>query len=131
MTKQALKVGLPGYDLQSLSDTMWDTGNKRFGLTNEAPVNQAVVFTLQRPAKTVHTYSSLSLSTQRKTRSWRSCKRLRETWDLKHAMTKAQVKSGMELMAKGDFSGMYARSGPMYVELDGLNANFANDESLA
>jgi hypothetical protein len=27
MTKQGLKVGLLGYDLQSLSDTMWDTGN--------------------------------------------------------------------------------------------------------
>jgi hypothetical protein len=56
MAKQGLKVGFLGYDLQSYSATVWDTGDKRFSLTNEVTVGHAVVSTLQRPAETANKY---------------------------------------------------------------------------
>ena len=53
-------------------------------------------------------------------------------WDVKHATTEAQVKSGKEAVAKGDFSGMFTLVlATAYAELEGLRADYAKEESLA
>jgi len=81
---------------------------------------------LQRPQIST---STSSLPTQRKTRSWRSCRN--GNWDLKHTTTEAQVESRKELMAKDDFRSMFVLVlVTTYDELAGLDANFAKDESL-
>lgn len=111
---------------------MWDTGYKRFSLTNEATVRQAVVSTLQRPAEAANKYLYIeSANTTQNEILAELQKAMGKTWDLKNTTTETQVKSGKELMVKGDFSSMFALVlTTTYGELDGLDANFAKDESL-
>jgi hypothetical protein len=122
MAKQGLKVGFWSYDLQSHSATVWDTGYKRFSLTNEATVSQAVVSTLQRPAEAANKYLYIeSANTAQNEILAELQKAMEKTWDLKHTTTEAKVKSGKELMVKGDFSSMFALVlATTYGELDGL-----------
>lgn len=85
MAKQGLKVGFLGYDLQSHSTTVWDTGDKRFSLTNEVTVGQAVVSTLQRPAETANKYLYIeSANTTQNKILAELHKAMEKTWDLKH-----------------------------------------------
>jgi hypothetical protein len=132
-TEQGLKVGFLGYDLQSHSATIWDAGEKRFSLTNEATVGQAVVSVLQKPADTANKYLYIeSINTTQNEILTELQKATGKTWDIKHTTTEAQVKSGKEAVAKGDFSGMFTLVlATTYGKLEGLKANFATDESLA
>ena len=125
MTEQGLKVGFLRYDLQSNNATMWDTGDKRFSLTNEAAVRQAVVSTLQRPAEAANTCLYIkSVNTVQNEILAELQKAMAKTWDLRYTTTEAQVKCGEELIAKGDFSGKFALVlATTYGELDSLNPN--------
>jgi hypothetical protein len=131
--EQGLKVGFLGYDLQSCSATIWDAGEKRFSLTNEATVGQAVVSALQKPAETANKYLYIeSVNTTQNEILAELQKATGKTWDVKHTSTDAQVRIGKEAVAKGDFSGMFALVlATTYGELRGLKADFAKDECLA
>jgi hypothetical protein len=128
-----LKVGFLGYDLQSHIATVWDAGEKCFSLTNEATVGQAVVPSLQRPAETANKYLYIeSVNTTQNEMVAELQRATGKTWDVKHITTAAQVKSGQEAAAKGDFSGIFALvPATTYGDLDGLKADFTEDESLA
>jgi hypothetical protein len=130
---QGLKAGFLGYDLQSCSATIWDAGEKRFSLTNEATVGQAVVSALQKPAETANRYLYIeSVNTTQNEILAELQKATGKTWDVKYTTTDAQVKSAKEVVAKGDFSGMFALVlATTYGKLEGLKADFAKEECLA
>jgi hypothetical protein len=57
-------------------------------------------------------------------------KAMGKAWRLKHTTTEAHQKAGRR-SAKGNFSGVFALVlVTTYGELDGLNTDFANDESF-
>ena len=102
-------------------------------MTNERTVGQAVVSTLLRPAETANKY--LYIESVNTTQNEILAELQRATgapWNVTHTTTEAQVSSGKEAVAKGDFGGMLTLvRATAFGELEGLRADYAREESLA
>ncbi|KAL4925277.1 aromatic alcohol reductase [Aspergillus undulatus] len=121
------------FDIASRSATIWDNGDKRFTLTNEKQLEDAVVSVLRHPEATANKYlyiSSVETSQNEILAALEST--TSSSWALQHTTTDAQVAEGSKKLQSGDFDGalQLVRAIP-YGITPGLKSNFAKDRVLA
>ncbi|PLB45043.1 NmrA-like family protein [Aspergillus steynii IBT 23096] len=127
-----LENGFLGFDIPNRKATIWDGGNKKFTLTNEKQLAQAVVSTLQRPEATKNQYLVIaSVETSHKEILAALEEATAAKWEVTMTTTEEQVNDGLQKVGAGDFSGAFALVRAIcFGSIPGLNANYVKDEKL-
>ncbi|KAL4922090.1 hypothetical protein BDW62DRAFT_217916 [Aspergillus aurantiobrunneus] len=126
-------IGFLGFDLASRSATIWDGGNKKFTLTNQKQLGEAVVSVLRRPEVSAnqHLYISSVETTQNEILAALESS-TSSSWTVQHTTTDAQIREANEKLQAGDFNGAVTLAlAAIYGDIPGLQANFAKDHTLA
>ncbi|KAL4954142.1 hypothetical protein BDW69DRAFT_205413 [Aspergillus filifer] len=121
------------FDLASRSATIWDDGNKKFTLTNEKQLGDALVSVLKHPDITANKYLYISsVETSQNEILAALEKATSSKWTLQHTTTEQQVAEGSKKLQAGDFEGalQLVRAIP-YGTTPGLDSNYAKDRVLA
>ncbi|KAH8433991.1 aromatic alcohol reductase [Aspergillus melleus] len=127
-----LENGFLGFDISNRKATIWNGGNKKFTLSNEKQLAQAVVSTLQRPEATKDQYLFIaSVETSHKELLAALEEATAAKWDVTKTTTDEQVNDGMQKLGAGDFSGAFNLVRAIsFGNIPGLNANYIRDERL-
>ncbi|KFZ07800.1 hypothetical protein V502_09746 [Pseudogymnoascus sp. VKM F-4520 (FW-2644)] len=128
-----LANGFLEFDIANRTATIWDDGNKRFTLTNEKQLGQAVASVLQHPQETKNQYLYIASVETTQNEILASLEEASgEKWAVTKTTTDTQVTEAVKKLTAGDFSGAFAlvRS-TTFGNTQGLHANYAADEKLA
>ena len=121
------------FDIANRTATIWDSGNKRFTLTNEKQLGLAVASVLQHPQETKNQYLYIASVETTQNEILASLEEASgEKWAVTKTTTDTQVTEAVKKLTAGDFSGAFAlvRS-TTFGNTQGLHANYAADEKLA
>ena len=130
---QGIANGFFGFDIASRCATIWDDGEKKFTLTNEKQLGEAVVSVLKHPEITANKYLYISsVETSQNEILAALEKATSSKWTLHHTTTNEQVTEGSKKLQAGDFEGalQLVRAIP-YGTFPGLDSNYAKDRVLA
>ncbi|KAL4875138.1 hypothetical protein BJY04DRAFT_211540 [Aspergillus karnatakaensis] len=125
--------GFFGYDIATKSATIWDTGDKKFTLTNQKQLGDALVSLLRLPEATANKYlyiSSVETSQNEILAALESA--TSASWTAKRTTTDDEVSDGIKLLHEGDFGGalkLVRATG--YGDLPDIGSNYAKDRVLA
>jgi hypothetical protein len=110
-----------------------DSGNELFSTTNESDLANAALEILRKPAATANQYLHIASLTTSQNAIRTSIEKLTgREWNVRNVTSEELTKTGGELIAKGDYSGLVMRGMvAMWGELPGLRHNFEKDEKLA
>ncbi|KAF4999915.1 hypothetical protein FGRMN_2153 [Fusarium graminum] len=125
--------GFLGFDIKNRSATIWDDGNKKFTLTNERRLSEAVVSVLKHPEETRNRYLYIYSVV---TTQYEILKALEtasgDKWAVNTTSTDQQVAEAKEKLGAGDLSGGYILvRATTYGNSHGLRANYAKEKDLA
>ncbi|KAI1616304.1 NmrA-like family protein [Exophiala viscosa] len=129
----AFQVGFLGFDLVNKKAEIWDDGNVAFSATTQDDFGKAIIGILTHPAETANQYLYVSsvTSTQRAILEVVQSHTGQE-WTVQHVKTDEEIARGRELVAKGDFSGMFALvKASAWGTVPGIRTNYPVDENLA
>ncbi|KAL4938442.1 hypothetical protein BDV06DRAFT_231853 [Aspergillus oleicola] len=121
------------FDIASRTATIWDDGNKKFTLTNEKQLGDAMVSLLKRPEATANKYLYISsVETSQNEILAALEKATSSKWTLQHTTTEQQVTEGSKKLQAGEFEGAFqlVRAIPFGIT-PGLDSNYAKDRPLA
>lgn len=120
-------------NLKTHTATVWDDGNKRFTLTNEKQVGQAVVSVLQRPQETQNQYLYVASVETSQNEVLAALEDATNTkWTINKVTTREQIDEAMQKLGAGDFSGAFTLvRASVFSNVPELHSNYAKDESLA
>ncbi|KFY18450.1 hypothetical protein V493_08614 [Pseudogymnoascus sp. VKM F-4281 (FW-2241)] len=128
-----LANGFLEFDIANRTATIWDGGDKRFTLTNEKQLGQAIASVLQHLEETKNQYLYIaSVETTQNEILAALEEASGEKWTVTKTTTDAQVAEAVKKLTAGDFSGAFAlvRS-TSFGNTQGLHANYVADETLA
>ncbi|KAL4783600.1 hypothetical protein BJX76DRAFT_368344 [Aspergillus varians] len=125
--------GFLGYDIASRSATIWDGGDKKFTLTNQKQLGDAVVSVLKHPQATANQYLYISsLETTQKEILAALEDATSSSWTVQKTTTVAEVSEANKKLQAGDFGGALALvRATIYGDVPGLASNYAKDRVLA
>ncbi|KAJ5902617.1 hypothetical protein N7495_003145 [Penicillium taxi] len=128
-----IRSGFLGFDIENLTATIWDGGDKNFTLTNEKQLGQSVISVLEHPQGTSNQYLYVaSVETNQKEIVTALEKATGARWTLKDSTTEEQVKDGFAKLSAGDFSGALTLVRvTCFGNTPGLHANYCKEEKLA
>ncbi|KAF5675771.1 hypothetical protein FHETE_2374 [Fusarium heterosporum] len=128
-----LANGFLGFDINNRSATIWDDGNKKFTLTNERRLSEAVVSVLEHPEETRNRYLYIYSVVTTQNEILQSLEKASgEKWTVNATTTDQQVAEAKEKLGAGDFSGGYILvRATTYGNTHGLRANYAEEKDLA
>ncbi|KAL1969783.1 hypothetical protein VTN77DRAFT_7292 [Rasamsonia byssochlamydoides] len=128
-----LSNGFLGYDIDSHTATIWDSGDKPFTLTNSNQLGQAVVSVLQQPSETANQYFYVASVVTSQEGILNALEEATATkWTVSYTSTEAQVSEARKRIGKGDSSAAYALvRATTFGNLDGLRADYTKEENLA
>ncbi|CEI62538.1 hypothetical protein FVEN_g5080 [Fusarium venenatum] len=126
-----LANGFLGYDIKNRTAKVWDEGNKRFTLTNEKQLAQAIISTLQHPEETRNRYLYVYSVVTTQNEILNSLEQATgEKWNVERTTTDAEVTEARKRLGAGDFSGGFILvHATTYGNTHGLRANYAEEES--
>ncbi|KAM0206786.1 hypothetical protein ACHAQI_008011 [Fusarium lateritium] len=128
-----LANGFLGFDIDNHTATIWDDGNRKFTLTNEKQLAQAVVSVLEHPQETRNRYLYVYSVETTQSEILQSLEKSTETkWTVHATSTDQQVTEAHEKLSGGDFSGGFILvRATTFGNTDGLRSNYAEEKSLA
>ena len=110
---------------------VWDSGNTPFATTTVDTMGCALISALQRPSETANKYLHVTsfVPTQHVVLAALE-KATAKTWDVKKTTTDVQVKTGRDLLQKGDFNGLFPLlQASSFGHFEGRGTKFAEEES--
>ncbi|KAL4902011.1 hypothetical protein BDW74DRAFT_181168 [Aspergillus multicolor] len=121
------------YDIASRTATTWDSGDKKFTLTNQKQLGKALASVLRTPNATANQYLYISSVETTQNEILEALQRATgSNWTVQHTTTNAEVREGTAKLQKGDFSGALALvRATAFGDVAGLESNYARDKSLA
>ncbi|KAJ5748242.1 uncharacterized protein N7511_009938 [Penicillium nucicola] len=128
-----LRNGFLEFDLSNRTATIWDSGNKRFTMTNADQLGQSVVSVLENPQETENQYLFVaSVETSQREIVAALEKVTKTTWKIRETTTDEQISAGVQKLTAGDFSGAFTLvRATCFGNTPGLRANYLQDEKLA
>ena len=104
-----------------------------FSATNQDDVGKAIVSVLKRPAETANQYLYVSTVTTTQKEILESLQsQAGRKWTVEHVKTDVQIARGRQMVAEGDFTGMFALvQASAWGTVPGIRANYSVDEKLA
>ncbi|KAK4949707.1 hypothetical protein LTR10_011548 [Elasticomyces elasticus] len=130
---KAFQVGFLGFDRVTKKAETWDDGNVAFSATIQEDFGKAIVGILTHPAETANQYLYVSsvTTTQRAILDVIRSQTGQE-WTVQHFKTDEEIARGRALVAKGDFTGMFALvKASAWGTVPGIRTNYPVDEKLA
>lgn len=130
---QGLANGFLEFDIARRTAKIWDGGHKRFTLTNEKQLSQAVASVLRHPEETRNQFLHIASveTTQREILAALE-KETRSKWTLTETTTAAQIDEAHKKLGTGDFGGaLILVRATCFGNTPGLRSNYATDEKLA
>ncbi|KAJ4007366.1 hypothetical protein NW752_007655 [Fusarium irregulare] len=126
-----LDNGFLGYDIKNRTAKIWDDGNKKFTLTNEKQLAQAVISTLNHPEETRNRYLYVYSVVTTQNEILQSLEKATGAkWTVEKTTTDAEVAEARERLGAGDFSGAFVLvHATAYGNTDGLRANYAEEKN--
>ncbi|RBR13348.1 uncharacterized protein FIESC28_08212 [Fusarium coffeatum] len=124
--------GFLGYDIKNRTAKIWDDGNKKFTLTNERQLGQAIVSTLEHPEETRNRYLYVySVVTTQNEILHSLEKATGGKWTVEKTTTDAEIAEAGKRLSAGDFSGGFILVHAItYGNTEGLRANYAEEKNL-
>lgn len=102
-----LKVGFLGFNAQSKTATIIDSGNATFSSTNLSTIGEAVVKALENAEATKNQYVYVSGFQTSQNEILAAAERITgEKWTISKTSAKDHIAKGNELLQKGDYSGI-------------------------
>ncbi|KAI1098548.1 NAD(P)-binding protein [Jackrogersella minutella] len=116
-----LKYGVTGFDKDTKTATIYDSGNEPFQASNLPFIGKAVAAILSQPEKTANQYFSIASFNPSQNQILEIVEaETGEKWKLEHASTAEQEKIGLEKLSKGDYSS-FSNLLRRHVYADGAN----------
>ncbi|KAI0881399.1 NAD(P)-binding protein [Annulohypoxylon maeteangense] len=116
-----LRVGSLGFNKDTKSAVIYDSGNEPVQGSNLAFIGRAVVAILSQPQKTANQYLSIASFNPSQNQILEILENeTGEKWKIEHASTAEQEKIGLEKLGKGDFSA-FSNLLRKHVYADGAN----------
>lgn len=112
---------------------MWDDGNKRFTLINEAALGKTVVSALKNHRETRNRFLyAASVETSQNEIVAALERATGEKWHINQTTTKEQLDDAQTKLSAGDYSGaLIMVRATCYSNVPGLRSNYAKDETLS
>ncbi|QPC71328.1 hypothetical protein HYE68_002080 [Fusarium pseudograminearum] len=126
-----LANGFLGYDIKNRTAKIWDDGNKKFTLTNEKQLAQAIVSTLQYPEETRNRYLYVySVITTQNEILQSLEKATGGKWNVEKTSTDAEIAEPQKRLGAGHFSGGFILvHATTYGNTDGLRADYSKEDN--
>ncbi|KAH7173943.1 NmrA-like family protein [Fusarium flagelliforme] len=123
--------GFLGYDIKNRTAKVWDDGDKKFTLTNEKQLAQAVVSTLGHPDETRNRYLYVYSVVTTQNEILQSLENATGgKWTVEKTTTDAEVAEARKRLSAGDFSGGFILVHALtYGNTEGLRANYAEEKN--
>lgn len=130
---KALHTGFLGFDLANKKAVIWDDGDVAFSATNQGDFGRAIIGILTHPGETANQYLYVSTVTTTQGAILKSLQsHTGQEWTVQHVKTDEEIARGRELVAKGDFTGMFALvQASAWGTVPGIRTNYPADEKLA
>ncbi|KIV78827.1 hypothetical protein PV11_06437 [Exophiala sideris] len=129
----AFQVGFLGFDRVTKKAEIWDDGNVAFSASIQEDFGKAIIGILTHPAETANQYLYVSsvTTTQRAILDVIQFQ-TGQGWTVQHFKTDEEIARGRALVAKGDFTGMFALvKASAWGTVPGIRTNYPVDEKLA
>ncbi|PGH16989.1 hypothetical protein AJ79_01373 [Helicocarpus griseus UAMH5409] len=128
-----LRNGFLEFDIAKRTATVWDGGDKKFTLSTEKQLGQAVVSALQHPQETSNQYMYIaSFETSQKEILAVLEEETGAEWKVTETTTDEQVAEGLKKIGAGDFRGAYPLvRATSFGNSPGLQSNYVKDQKLA
>ena len=129
--EQGIANGFLGYDIKNRTAKIWDDGNKKFTLTNEEQLGQAVVSTLEHPDETTNRYLYVYSVVTTQNEILQSLETATgANWTVEKTTTDAEIAEARKRLSAGDFSGGFILVHALtYGNTEGLRANYAEGKN--
>ncbi|KAL3459692.1 hypothetical protein BJX64DRAFT_279062 [Aspergillus heterothallicus] len=128
-----LANGFHGFDIASHTATIWDTGDRKWTMTNEKHLGDAVIAVLRKPEDTANQYLYVASVETSQGEVLAAFERATSaSWTVVNTTSEVQISEGLRKLSQGDFDGalMLVRA-TVVSSLPGLGANYAKDRKLA
>ncbi|CZS82143.1 unnamed protein product [Fusarium graminearum] len=126
-----LANGFLGYDIKNRTAKIWDDGNKKFTLTNEKQLAQAITSTLQHPEETRNRYLYVHSVVTTQNEILQSLEKTTGgKWNVEKTSTDAEIAEAQKRLGAGDFSGGFILvHATAYGNTDGLRADYSKEDN--
>lgn len=126
---QGLRLGVTGFNKDTKTATIYDSGNEPVQASNLPFIGRAVAATLAQPEKTANQYFSIASFNPSQNQILEIVEaETGEKWKVAHADTAEEEKIGVEKLSKGDYSA-FANLLRRHVYKDGANRAAKGDNS--
>jgi uncharacterized protein YbjT (DUF2867 family) len=131
ITLQALQLGTLPFNINMHTAQIYDGGNRRFSISTLRQIGNAVVNVLSKPEETANRVIYVHSFTVSQNEILAAFEKITgEKWAVTESTTEAAVKEGVDMFAKGNFSGLLLLLKAIFLG-EGYGSDFTKDAVLA